>query len=442
MHLPIFYDVILDGILLILALSVIFLIYIDRKVNVLSKRLFIAVILGVSFGFLFRFAREHSIETGPIIDGFLSIVAGAYLALLQMLVVPLVLFSIINSILHFTTLAQSQQLSRISFRSISLLLIMTSIASGIAMLLTKYWQVGAGLDFSQIHYQPKHEYDSIVDNILGLFPSNPLKAMVDGNTIAVAIFAVIIALSALALHKTEPEAVERFKHVITSIFAVIKQMTRFVVRLTPYGVFALIASLVASNGLETFAALSQYVGVIFVAMICVFLMHTLINWVVNGYSPLHYFRLAYTPLIVAFTTRSSFGTLPVTEQTLTQKFRVHQLTASFVPSVAATLGMNACAGVFPGMVIAMTLIALGQPITGLIIVKVMLVSAIASLGVSGIPGTAFVAASAALNLLGLPYFILGVVQSVDPIVDMGRTATNVNGAMTSALFADRASRQT
>ena len=318
---------------------------------------------------------------------------------------------------------------------------MTSISSGIAMLLAMRWQVGAGLDFTGINYQPKHQYESFVDNILGLLPVNPLKAMVDGNTIAVAIFAVIVGLAALALHKTESEKVQRFKRIIESIFAVIKQMTRFVVRLTPYGVFALIATLVSSNGLETLTTLSLYVGTIFMAMLCVLVMHSIINWVVNGYSPIRYFRLAYTPLLVAFTTRSSFGTLPVTEETLTQKFKVKQLTASFVPSIAATLGMNACAGVFPGMVIAMTLMALGQPITGLIIFKVMLVSAIASLGVSGIPGTAFVAASAALNLLGLPYFMLGVVQSVDPLVDMGRTATNVNGAITAALFADRAEKE-
>lgn len=69
-------------------------------------------------------------------------------------------------------------------------------------------------------------------------------------------------------------------------------------------------------------------------------------------------------MLVAFTTRFSFGTLPVTEETLLQKFKVKQLTVSFVPSISATLGMNACAGVFPGMVIAMTMMALGQPITG------------------------------------------------------------------------------
>lgn len=403
----------------------------------MSKRLFIALIIGLVFGYFVRYSvpADGMIRQG--IGMLLSLISGLYLTLLQMLVVPLVLFSIIHSILHFTAFEQSHQLSRVSLRSIGLLLVMTSLSAGIAMLLARHWQVGAGLSISGIHYQPSHHYESLVDNILGLLPSNPVKAMNDQNTIAVAIFAVIVGLAALRLNKTESASVQRFKRIVDSFFSVLKQMTRFVVSLTPYGVFALIATMVSSNGWATVTALSSYVGIIFAAMLCVLIMHTLINWLVNGYSPLRYFKLAYTPLLVAFSTRSSFGTLPVTEETLSQKFGVHQLTAAFVPSIAATLGMNACAGIFPGMVIAMTLIALGQPITAAIIVKVMLVSAIASLGVSGIPGTAFVAASAALNLLGLPYFMLGVVQSVDPLVDMGRTATNVNGAMTAALFANR-----
>ena len=373
-----FNNLMLVGMIVILVLALVFLIRGDRKAKTVNQRLWVALAWGFAFGFLFRYARGYGIEAGLVIDSVLSIVSGIYLVLLQMLVVPLVLFSIINSILHFTTFAQSRQLARLSICSVGLLLVMTSISAGIAMSLAMVCQVGAGLNWQGASYQPSHHYESLVENILGLLPSNPLKAMSDQNTIAVAIFAVIVGLAALALHKTEPEPVEKFKRIVASIFAVIKQMTRFVVRLTPYGVFALIATLVSSNGLATIAALSLYVGVIFIAMFSVIIMHTGINWLVNGYSPVRYFRLAYTPLFVAFMTRSSFGTLPVTEETLTRQFKVNQLTASFVPSIAATLGMNACAGVFPGVVIAMTMMALGQPITGIIIVKVMIVSAIAA----------------------------------------------------------------
>lgn len=406
----------------------------------MGKRLFIAVLLGFVLGFILRYTLQQDNTILSVIHSALSLISGVYMALLQMLVIPLILLSIIHSILHFRNASEKRALWRISLRAVIFLLVMTSLSSGIAMLLAMYWHVGVGLTWQDIQYLPKHPYNSFVDNVLGLFPSNPWQAMSDQNTIAIAIFAIIIGVAALLLHKTEADVVDHFHRMIVSFFAIIKMMTRLVIKLTPYGVFALIALLVLENGLLTLTTLSKYVGVIFIAMLCVILLHTLINACVNKCSPVRYFRLAYTPLLVAFTTRSSFGTLPVTEETLTRKFNVNQLTASFVPSIAATLGMNACAGVFPGMVIAMTMMVMGQAITGLVIFKVMLISAIASLGVSGIPGTAFVAASAALNLLGLPYFMLGVVQSVDPIVDMGRTATNVNGAITAALFADRAEK--
>ena len=174
----------------------------------------------------------------------------------------------------------------------------------------------------------------------------------------------------------------------------------------------------------------------YVAMILVFMMHSIIL-VACGYNPWDYLKKASTPLFVAFTTRSSFGTLPVTEETLRDKFKTSQVTATFVPSIGATIGMNACAGIFPAMLVVMTLAIMHQPLTPHLIFMVMLINAIASLGISGIPGTAYIAATVTLTSLNLPYAIIALVQGVDPIVDMGRTAVNVNGVMTTALVVDR-----
>ncbi len=144
------------------------------------------------------------------------------------------------------------------------------------------------------------------------------------------------------------------------------------------------------------------------------------------------------PLLVAFTTRTSFGTLPVTEETLRNKFNSSQTTATFVPSIGATIGMNACAGVFPadasGDDLGHTASTFGRFKW---VVMVMLINALASLGISGIPGTAYIAATITLTSLNLPYAVVALVQGIDPIVDMGRTATNVNGVMTTALVVDR-----
>ncbi|EKD70582.1 MAG: hypothetical protein ACD_46C00485G0007, partial [uncultured bacterium] len=114
-----------------------------------------------------------------------------------------------------------------------------------------------------------------------------------------------------------------------------------------------------------------------------------------------------------------------------------QVGATFVPSIGATIGMNACAGIFPAMLVVMTLTILHQPLTMNLVIMIMFINAVASLGISGIPGTAYIAATVTLTSLNLPYAIVALVQGVDPIIDMGRTAINVNGVMTTALVVDQ-----
>ena len=125
---------------------------------------------------------------------------------------------------------------------------------------------------------------------------------------------------------------------------------------------------------------------------------------------------------------------------LGNRLKLSESVSNFTPSIGATIGMNACAGIYPAMLDVMTLTIMGEPITWQIILLVGAINMIASLGVSGIPGTAFIAAGVTFATLGLPFNIIALVQGVDPIIDMGRTATNVNGVMTTAVITDRTTR--
>ena len=176
----------------------------------------------------------------------------------------------------------------------------------------------------------------------------------------------------------------------------------------------------STQGWHSLLALADFIAAMYVAMILVLAMHLIILTLQGHHMPWQYLRRAYAPLLVAFMTRSSFATLPVTEETLNTRLNLRQVTSTFVPSMGATLGMNACAGVFPAMLMVMTITH--QPITLGAVLMVMFVNALASLGISGIPGTAFVAATVSLTTLGLPYAVVGLVQGVDPIINMGRTA--------------------
>lgn len=414
-------------------LSLVILFVLGQRGKSLNYRLITSLGLGILFGGAIQLWLDA--ETITAVNNALQLISGIYFSLLKMLVIPLILFSIIHAILNFTDASGDSRLSKIAIRSVVILLVTTSLAAGIGALVTTFLHVGQGLNLANVSDIPKHTYTGFVDTILGMLPSNPIQAMTEQNTVAIVILAVFIGYAALKVFKDESDHINFFKQWIASVFSVVKQITRIVVGLTPFGVFALVAEVVSTNGAAAFESLALYMLAIYVAMLLVIMMHCLIL-AARGYNPIHYFKQAAPALLVAFTSRSSFATLPVTEETLKNRFGKHQLTSAFVPSIGATMGMNACAGIFPAIVVVMTLQALGQPITGVIILKVMLLNAIASLGISGIPGTAFVAASVTLSLLGLPFAMLGIVQSVDPIVDMGRTATNVNGAMTAALAAE------
>jgi len=399
----------------------------------LSGRVLLGLALGVTYGLLLQFAPLNFLL--DCIKNILYCIGHGYLALLKMLVIPLVLTSIIHAILN---LGAEKQLAikKMSAFACFMLLAMTAISSLIAIFVGQFFEVGKGLSLPSLIAQPEKTPTHLVDTLLGMLPQNPVHAMTSGNTIAVVIFAVLLGIAAHQLDEKDHDKMITFKNLITALFAIVKKLASLILSFTPYGIFTLMALLVLDQGMSLLGGMLNFIMAMYVAMALVIVMHSMIL-LIAGVRPWDYFKKAYLPLFVAFTTRSSFGTLPVTEETLRKKFHTSQLAATFVPSLGATIGMNACAGVFPAMLVVMTLTILQKPITPDLIVMVMFINTLASLGISGIPGTAYIAATITLTSLNLPYSVVALVQGIDPIIDMGRTATNVNGVLTTALVADR-----
>jgi uncharacterized protein len=402
----------------------------------LSFRVVLSLVFGVGYGFILKFAPHNAIIEG--IKSTLYLIGHGYLALLKMLVVPLILTSIIHAILNLGS-GSDNNIKKISFLTCAMLLGMTALASLIGLAVGSLFDVGQGLSLPTLIETPKHPYTGLVNTLLGMLPANPVGVMVEENTIAVVILAVLLGIAARMLDAKDHDKMQDFKRLIAVLFAIVKKLATLILSLTPYGIIALLSLLVLDQGLNLLLGMLNFIAAMYTAMVLVILMHSFILLLI-GQSPWDYFKKAYLPLFVAFTTRSSFGTLPVTEETLRNKFKTSQVLATFVPSMGATIGMNACAGIFPAMLVVMTLTILHQPLTMELIVMVMFINAIASLGISGIPGTAYIAATVTLTSLNLPYAIVALVQGVDPIVDMGRTATNVNGVMTTALTVKYACR--
>lgn len=419
---------------LLLLLVAFWLLYVIKHVVAqLSVRVLLAMGFGIAYGLLLKLAPSNSVLEG--IKSTLYLIGHGYLNLLKMLVIPLILTSIIHAILNLGSGDQSA-IKKMGLFASAMLLLMTAIASLIGILVGQLFEVGKGLSLPTLVEMPKHEYTGLVNTLLDMLPTNPVAILTQENTIAVVLFAVLLGIAAHMLDEKDHDKMIVFKNIIAALFAIVKKLAVLVLRLTPYGILALMALLLLDQGTQLISGIFNFIVAMYVAMGLVIVMHSSILLLFKQY-PWDYFKKAYTPLFVAFTTRSSFGTLPVTEETLRNKFKTSQVAATFIPSIGATIGMNACAGVFPAMLVVMTLTILHQPLTPYLIVMVMCVNAIASLGISGIPGTAYIAATVTLTSLNLPFGIVALVQGIDPIIDMGRTATNVNGVLTTALVVDR-----
>ena len=391
-----------------------------------------ALAIGVVFGLVVKTATS---APHPFLISLLNFVSDTYVSLLKMLILPLVFTAIIHAIVHLRH-HEGNYLAKMVVKTVVILLLLTGVSAVIGGFIGTLMHVGLGMHFEGLTAASATKDHQLVTTLLGMLPSNPVAAMVNNNVIAVVIFAAFLGFAALKLHKQDVEAADAFIRVIHSTFFVAKKLASMVIALTPYGVLALMT---VRYGLDTLIQMIHFISAMYLAMLIVLVMHTLLI-ALSGMNPLRYYKEVWRALLVAFSTRSSFGTLPVTMDALNHRLKLSESVANFTPSIGATIGMNACAGIYPAMLVVMTLAITGAPISWHVILLVGAINMFASLGVSGIPGTAFVAAGVTFATLGLPFNIIALVQGIDPILDMGRTATNINGVMTTAVIVDRTTK--
>lgn len=215
------------------------------------------------------------------------------------------------------------------------------------------------------------------------------------------------------------------------------RMVTFILRLTPYGILGLMTKTIATTNIAGIIALSKFVIANYVALIVMFAIHFLIILLMK-LNPAIYIKKAFPTLTIAFTSRSSAGTLPLTIETQTKKLGIPESIANFAASFGTTIGQNGCAGVYPAMLAVMIAPAVGiNPMSIGFIAKLSIIVAISSFGIAGVGGGATFAALMVLSAMNLPVGLAGLLISVEPLIDMGRTALNVNDAMLAGLVTAR-----
>ncbi|WP_181347721.1 L-cystine transporter [Thalassobacillus sp. CUG 92003] len=433
---------------IILFLAFIFLLFRLQRKNVsFSKRVFSGLGLGVLLGIYLQWWFGAQSDVVTTTTDWYSIVGSGYVRLLMMIVIPLVMVSIIQAIIN---LAKSSELGKMSGWILSILVGTAMIAAVVGIACTLIFdlnadQIEAGqaeADRGAYLEERVGEVEdlSIPQQILSFIPRNPFEDMTGArstSTIAVVIFSVFIGLAILAVRRKQPDHAAMVTKGVNAIYAVVMRIVTMVLRLTPFGIMALIANTVARTELAGILELGKFVLVSYIALFVMFLIHLLFIFLA-GLNPWRYVQKVLPVLGFAFTSRSSAGTIPLNIQAQKSSLGVDEGSANMSASFGATIGQNGCAGIYPAMLAVMIAPTVGiDPLSPGFILQLILIVGIGSFGVAGVGGGATFAALIVLSSMNLPVYLAGLLISVEPLIDMGRTALNVNGAMTSGTLTSR-----
>ncbi len=407
----------------------------QRKVD-FSKRMLTALVIGALLGLgiqaVAQFPTEGSVWMKETAIWY-GLPGRAFVGFIRMLVIPLIFVSIIKVILDF---AGKKDLPKMALHGLGWLLFTTAIACVLGIVLANLFSLGAGVVAADT--EKMIPYTNLVDTLLRLIPSNIVVALHNENIVGLVIFSALLGIAANRMEHKSPDAIAIFKHLMHALYKIVMSIAMTIIKYMPYAVIALLARTIISNGIPAIIEVSGFVAAVYAATAVMLLFHLLII-TLHGVAPLTYVKKATGTWLMAFTSRSSVGTLPMTISTLTKRMGVNDGTANLVGSLGSTIGMNGCAGFFPAMVVVMVAHMLHIPLTIQFYIMLLIVVTIGSIGIAGIPGTATVAATIALTGMGLgEYFaLIGMVLAIDPIIDMARTLTNVSGTMTAAIATDR-----
>lgn len=421
---------------IIVLLAVLFGVNVMAKKKVkFSTRMIVSTIVGLILGVIIQVVAGFPNNPGEVqwiteVNKWYGVVGYGFMDLLKMLVVPLIFVSIIRVIINMKA---EENLGKLTTRSILTLLGTTTIAAIVGVVVGNLFKLGVSSTIIEGTNEIR-EITPVVDTLRGLLPSNPVAAMAEGNVVAVVIFAAFIGNSMKILNKKYSDVIQPVTDLVNASYKIITSLAMTVIKFMPYAVVALLANTIAGRGISAIKEVVGFILALYVSIIIVFIIHLIIIAIL-GLNPIIYVKNAMEPLILAFTSRSSLGTLPVTIEALTDKMGVDNGIASFVGSLGSNMGMNGCAAIYPALM-AVTLANMSGTkmdvsFYGMLIVIIV----IGSLGIAGLPGSATMAVSVAISGMGMgAYFPLaGGIIAIDPILDMGRTMLNVNGTMVTAV---------
>lgn len=387
----------------------------------------ISLMIGIILGFVFKGQTEY-----------LSILGTIYVKVISMMVIPLLMVSLIRSISMMESL---KALKSIGLKSFFWLLFQTLLAGMVALVLALVTGVGKGSKLMAAADYTQKEVPGFGQVITDLFSNNLFQSMAEGKVVPVVFFAIMVGIAVVAVDSAGRN-VTVFKEWIESLYIIIYQIVKVIIKLLPYAIIPLIADTIAMSDRSVLMPLVLVIVLTFVAcFIHTFITGGILLALVAKINPLSYFKKIMPAQIMAFSSRSSSGTLPLYIECLTDRVGVSTTIANFVGSLGTSVGMAGCAGVWPVLLGVFAINATTGSVSisqGLLLV---LLTPLVSLGTAGVPGGGILIATAMFLTMGLPVEFVGIFAGIDAFVDMARTMTNVSSSMTAATLVAQSEKQ-
>ena len=400
-----------------------------RKLN-LPAWIIIGMLAGIAVGLIFMKVG------GTFTTDYLKPFGTIYINLLKFMVVPVVLFSIMSGVISLNDL---KKVGSVGIKTFIYYICTTALAVVIGLVVVNcfkgFFPVLDSSVTSGLKYEAT-EAPKIMDVIVNIFPDNLLKPMVDTNMLPVIVIAIFFGAGVLAAG----EKGKMIANIVDSMNEVVMKVLMMIIKLTPIGVFCLMADVVAVNGAKVVGSLALVVGVAYTGYILhLVIVYSLSAKFLAGMSPIKFFKGMAAAMLTAFTTTSSNATLPVNIECCNDMGAEPEI-SSFVLPLGATINMDGTA-IYQAVATVFIACCYGVDLTIGQMAMVVVTATLASIGTAGVSGAGMIMLSMVLLQVGLPVEGIAIIAGVDKLFDMGRTTLNITGDATCVMWLSKVERR-
>lgn len=423
--------------------------YLDHYLNLLIHgKLWLKVLVGMVLGITTGILLGPTLgwvdpNKAAVLGDWLAFPGKLFLALIQMIVIPLIFASIIRGIAATENL---QQLRKMGLWVVLYFVVTTALAIIIGLGVAFLINPGSYIDSQVLQSSlavttttipdtapTSLQINDIPQKIITLLPSNPLSSMVESNMLQVVIFAMVagVALVTMAPVQSKP-----MLDLLGSLQEVCMTVVRWAMRLAPIAVFGLLAQLTSKLGLQSLLGMAIYMGTVLSGLLILFCIYLIIIYIVTRQSPLSFIKHIREVMLLAFSTSSSAAVMPLSIKTAEESLKVRPSVSQFVIPLGATINMNGTA-LYQGVAAIFLAQVFGIDISASGIALIIITTVGASIGAPATPGVGIVILAMILTSVGIPPSGIALIMGVDRILDMCRTAINVSGDLVAAKVMDR-----